>query len=71
MPRRWLMSLREYAEHRGVTKSAVSQAIRAHRISASVGWDDRRGRYAIDAALADVEWARNTEPFWGWGSRRQ
>jgi hypothetical protein len=66
-PRR--LSLTEYAAHRGVTKSAVSQAIARGRLTEwSCRWTPRRGRWAIDVVKADEEWRRYT--FEDWGGRR-
>jgi hypothetical protein len=47
-----LISPAEYAKHRGVSKAAVSKAIKAQRISLIEG--------KIDAAVADMQWARNS-----------
>jgi hypothetical protein len=69
MPRRRLLTMAQYAAHRGVTTSAVSQALRKGRLSGwSVGWDVRRQCYRIDPARADWEWQRNT--YQDWGGRR-
>ncbi len=48
-----LVTRKAYAEHRGVTPSAVTQAIAAGRITIV---DDR-----IDVEKADAEWAENTD----------
>ena len=47
-----LMSQRAYARHRGVTLAAVQKAIKSARISTIDG--------KIDPAVADIQWARNT-----------
>jgi len=49
-----MMSLRAYARHRGCALSAVQKAIKTGRIT--VQPDGK-----IDAAQADIQWARNTE----------
>ncbi len=49
-----LMSRRKYAEHRGVTEAAVRCAIRDGRITTTNG--------KIDPAVADRQWAANTNP---------
>lgn len=54
-----LLTAAQYADRRGVSKPAVWQAIRNGRLSRSV---KRSGKaYIIDAALADEEWAANTQ----------
>ena len=52
-----LITQAEYARRRGVSPAAVHKAIVARRISGVV----RGGRVMIDAELADIEWARNTD----------
>jgi hypothetical protein len=52
--KRKLISLREYAQHRGVTVEAVSKAVKTGRISL-VG-------KKVDAFAADRDWAANTQP---------
>lgn len=47
-----LMSRPEYAKHRGCSAVAVHKAIKAGRISLIDG--------KIDAAVADIQWAKNT-----------
>jgi hypothetical protein len=49
------LSIRAYAQHRGVSHTAVTKAIKAGRISV-----EPDGK--IDPAKADAEWARNTLP---------
>ena len=49
-----LMSIKEYAAHRGVSEGAVRRAIRERRISLIEG--------GIHPDAADAEWARNTRP---------
>ena len=49
------LSIRAYAQHRGVSHTAVAKAIQAGRISA-----EPDGK--IDPAKADAQWARNTLP---------
>lgn len=50
------MSQHAYAKHRGVTHRAVQKAIKAGRLNRSV----KDGRIT-DAALADQEWADNSD----------
>jgi len=49
------LSIRAYAQHRGVSHTAVAKAIKAGRISVEPGG-------TIDPAKADAQWARNTLP---------
>ena len=49
------LSIRAYAQHRGVSHTAVAKAIKAGRIS-----KEPDGK--IDPAKADAQWARNTLP---------
>lgn len=44
-----------YAEHRGVSRMAVSKAVKAGRIK-----KDANGK--IDVAQADADWEANTKP---------
>jgi phage terminase Nu1 subunit (DNA packaging protein) len=53
-----LLTQAQYARHRGVSRAAVSQAISAGRISLVLGPDGTKG---IDPAVADVQWAANTD----------
>src|ERR1019366_8984477 len=48
-----IMSLRQYARHRGVALSAVQKAITSKRVSTL-----KDGR--VDSETADAEWKRNT-----------
>lgn len=52
-----IMSLAEYARHRGVTKAAVTFAIRDGRIQTVT---DHAGKRRIDSELADEQWRLNT-----------
>jgi hypothetical protein len=52
-----IMSLAEYARHRGVTKAAVTFAIRDGRIQTVT---DHDGKRRIDSAIADEQWRLNT-----------
>jgi hypothetical protein len=53
-----ILSVPEYAQHRGVSPQAVRKAIKEGRLRQAV---IREGRSAkIDQAAADVEWRRNT-----------
>ena len=54
MPQVTLMSMTEYAAHRGVSHVAVHKAIKAGRISTING--------KIDPKVADIQWAQNTRP---------
>jgi phage terminase Nu1 subunit (DNA packaging protein) len=47
-----LMNQAEYAKHRGVSRVAVHQAVKAQRISLIDG--------KIDPAVADIQWSANT-----------
>lgn len=49
------MNLTEYSQHRGISSSAVEQAILAGRIS-------RNPDGSIDPERADAEWQANTDP---------
>jgi hypothetical protein len=51
-----IMSLRQYARHRGVALSAVQKAIQSNRIPTLAD-----GR--IEPDVADAEWERNTTPY--------
>lgn len=56
------LSLSAYAKRRGVSHVAVSKAIAAGRLSASVVRDARGAPKIADPELADREWAANTRP---------
>lgn len=49
------LSIRAYAQHRGVSHTAVAKAIKSGRISVEPDG-------TIDPAKADAQWARNTLP---------
>lgn len=51
-----LMTVSEYARHRGCDEKAVRKAVAEGRISAM----ERDGKKAIDPEVADIQWARNT-----------
>lgn len=53
-----LISPAAYARQRGVSKEAVSKAIASGRITPI----PKNGRNMIDAEVADIQWARNTNP---------
>lgn len=53
-----LVTQAEYARRRGVSREAVRVALEAKRITGI----DRDGRVMVDPELADIEWARNTDP---------
>lgn len=59
------MTLAEYARYRGVSKAAVSIALKKGRISTVVAPDGSR---RIDSDQADKEWAQNSA---GYGGKRQ
>ncbi len=48
-----------YSRRRGVSKEAVSKAIEAGRITTVPG---QNGRKLIDPEVADIQWAKNTDP---------
>ena len=52
-----LMTVAQYARHRGCDEKAVRKAIAEGRISAIT---DARGKRRIDPAVADIQWAQNT-----------
>lgn len=54
-----LISPAEYARRRGVSREAVSKAIDTGRISTVQG---DTGRKMIDPEVADIQWAKNTDP---------
>ncbi len=54
-----MITAAEYARLRGVSRNAVSKAIKAGRISVTTA---ANGRMLIDADQADREWAANTDP---------
>jgi hypothetical protein len=53
------MSFAEYARHRGVSKAAVSLAIKRGKISELT---DEDGNRYLDSETADLQWAANTNP---------
>jgi hypothetical protein len=57
-----VISLSAYAKRRGVSHVAVSKAIAAGRLTASVVRDERGAPKIGDPELADREWAANTRP---------
>lgn len=54
------ITLSDYAKLRGVTPKAVSKAVAAGRLVASVGRSDRGQPVILDPAVADREWEENT-----------
>jgi hypothetical protein len=54
------ITLSDYAKLRGVTPKAVSKAVAAGRLVASVGRSDRGQPVILDPAVADREWEANT-----------
>lgn len=53
-----ILSVPEYAKHRGVSPQAVRKAIREGRLRQAVTFEGRNAK--IDMNAADVEWRRNT-----------
>jgi len=58
--KRPVLSLRAYSKRRRVSVEAVSKAISSGRLRQSVVWVNKRPKIA-NAALADQEWAANTD----------
>ena len=57
------MSLRAYARHRGDSLAAVQKAIATDRVKVDAIRRDGEGRLVgVDQVLADVQWARHTDP---------
>ncbi|MDE4924356.1 hypothetical protein PQH03_06915 [Ralstonia insidiosa] len=56
-----MLSIRKYAESRNISHVAVLKAIKTGRLSKSVGYDSAGKPKIADAALADTEWAANTD----------
>lgn len=54
-----LLSMRQYAKHRGVSAEAVSKAVKKGRITCK---RDEKGRALIDPEVADREWEANSDP---------
>lgn len=54
-----LMSMRQYAKHRGVSPEAVSKAVKRGRISTI---SQANGIRKINPEIADKEWAENSDP---------
>lgn len=54
-------SLRAYARHRGTSAVSVLRAIRKGRLKASLVHDAKGHAKIADPALADAEWAANTD----------
>ena len=52
-----LMTVKEYAEYRGVSPQAVNKAIKNQRIS----YELKNGRRHVDRDKADAEWAQKTD----------
>jgi hypothetical protein len=53
-----LLSMRQYAKHRGVSPEAVSKAVKRGRISTAL---DDKGQRKIDPEIADREWTINSD----------
>lgn len=53
------MSFAQYAKHRGVSKTAVSQAVKQGRITVKV--DPRTAERYLESQRADVEWEKNSD----------
>lgn len=56
-----LMSLTDYAKHRGVSKMTVSNAVRKGRLRESVAYSGAGKPKIRDVALADKEWEENLD----------
>jgi hypothetical protein len=56
-----MISLRAYARHRDISVVAVSRAVKAGRLRASVTHDHRGQPKIADVGLADAEWTQNTD----------
>jgi len=56
-----VISLRDYAKHRGTSVVAVSRAVKSGRLRASVTTNHFGHPKIADVALADKEWAENTD----------
>lgn len=56
-----MISLRAYARHRDISVVAVSRAVKAGRLRASVTHDHRGQPKIANVALADAEWTQNTD----------
>lgn len=56
---RQLLTFTAYAKRRGVSVVAVSKAVKVGRITTIL---DEKGRRRIDPEVADIQWARNTDP---------
>lgn len=54
-----LVTFGAYARHRGVSKQAVSSAVKEGRVSVVI--DPTDGKRKIDVEAADKEWAKNTD----------
>lgn len=59
MTTRTLLTFRKYALHRGVSVQSVSKAVSGGRITTIL---DEKGKRRIDPEVADIQWARNTDP---------
>ena len=57
-----MISLRKYAEHRGVSVNAVSKAVKAGRLSKSITRNTQGHPKVTDIGVADTEWMANTDP---------
>ena len=55
------LSLRAYARHRGTSAPAVLRAVRRGRLHRCLVYDDQGHAKIADVALADQEWAANTD----------
>lgn len=56
-----MISLRDYAKHRGVSAPTVSRAVRTKRLLRSVVYASNGDPKIADVALADQEWEANTD----------
>lgn len=54
------MTVRQYAEHRGISRQAIDKAVKEKRLAKSL--IQTEPMILIDAYLADREWAQTTKP---------
>lgn len=57
-----MISVRDYAKHRGCSPAAVSKAIKQGRLEKSITRDKLGHPKIVDPVKADQEWERNTAP---------
>ncbi len=61
-PPRPRVSLRAYAEHRGISPAAVRKALAGGRVTEAAAVKQPNGHWRIDVDAADAEWTENTDP---------